>query len=982
MSSVDLGPLIHGTTDRPYPGLRAFQRGERFIYFGRDEQVDQLLGRLAGSRFLAVVGASGSGKSSLIRAGLIDALETGFMTKAGARWRIATMRPGDHPLRNLAEALLREGVLGTGGEPSPDDVAYRRAVLRRGPLGLLESLRESPLPAGENLLLLVDQFEEIFRYRREGDPDEADAFVALLLASSRQDEVPIHVVLTMRSDFLGECAVFLDLPETLNDTQFLTPRLTREQRRQSIVAPARVFDGRVEPDLADRLLNDMGPDPDQLPLMQHALMRMWGRAARRAEPSGGDVALTLEDYEAIGQFKRALSDHADEVFKNKLDDDQRDIARTLFGCLTERSAERLDTRRPTRLAEVAAVAGRAEDWERVAAVVEVFRAPDLCFLMPPRPTPLGPDTLLDISHESLIRQWGRLREWIEREAGAAEYYRYLVKTARNWKDGRAELWGGADLDQAVAFWREQRPNPAWAERYGGAFALAAEFLKASVAKREADENREAPAIAMYDRILQTALRWEQGRAELWTGADLDDALAWIERFRPDAAWAETHGGRLDLARRFLDESQQRQHIERESKAAAEREAEARAEELRQRKNKIQWLQRFAAAASIALLVVFGLMLWAFSERSRALDLKRQAEASRTEANLSRNDAFQSRDTARRREEEARRESARATSLLLATQSQDALDKGRPVAATLFGVEAVRAAEGLDIRVRGNGRVFRRNEEILRAALNLIGGTPIHAGNEVQVDSVAFAPDGRRLAVGSGDRSVRLWEVAPRPGDEPTVLRGHESGVRSVAFAPDGRRLASGGLDGTVRLWDVAAGPDAEPAVLRGHEGWVSSVAFAPDGRRLASGGSDGTVRLWDVAAGPDAEPAVLYRHESLVLSVAFAPDGRRLASGGRDGTVRLWDLAAGLGSEPTVLRGHESGVSSVAFAPDGRRLASGGWDGTVRLWSPDVDQLIAIARRVVGRNLTREEWDQAFPDQSYRKTFEDFPEPPAAGGMP
>ncbi len=301
----------------PYPGLRPFEADEADLLFGREEQVDELLRRLHSTRFLAVVGPSGCGKSSLVRAGMIAALESGFLVSAGSNWQFAIMRPGSRPMTELAAALVAQTGLAPNDDPNTDTamtVGLLGATLRRGPLGLVEALHETPLPPNTNLLVLVDQFEEIFRFRREGGIDEADAFVALLLESAAQREVPIYVVLTMRSDFFGDCAAFAGLPEALNRSQYLTPRLSRAQRRAAIVGPARVFGGDVAPDLVNRLLNEMGNDPDQLPLMQHLLMRMW---TWKSPPLTTGVTqpeltedlmmaaaqghtLTLDDYAAVG----------------------------------------------------------------------------------------------------------------------------------------------------------------------------------------------------------------------------------------------------------------------------------------------------------------------------------------------------------------------------------------------------------------------------------------------------------------------------------------------------------------------------------------------------------------------------------------------------------------------------------------------------------------------------------------------------------
>jgi len=210
-------PIMLEFSTIPYPGLRPFRYDESDIFFGRETQTDQLLSRLAHNRFLAVTGPSGCGKSSLVKAGMIPALRAGFMVEAGSRWRICELRPGDRPLGRLARALALPDIL---GDDRTDDgsVALIQATLRRGPLGLIEIVRGAEALKGATLLVMIDQFEEVFRYRERIAADEADAFVALLLASAGQSEVPIYVVITMRSDYLGECAVFHGLPEAVSES--------------------------------------------------------------------------------------------------------------------------------------------------------------------------------------------------------------------------------------------------------------------------------------------------------------------------------------------------------------------------------------------------------------------------------------------------------------------------------------------------------------------------------------------------------------------------------------------------------------------------------------------------------------------------------------------------------------------------------------------------------------------------------------------
>ena len=312
----------------PYPGLRPFQREESHLFFGRSAQVENMQSRLETHRFLAVVGASGCGKSSLVRAGLFPALEQGFLSGAPPNWRIAVTQPGGAPFNNLTTALMQDTVLGFERQEADAD-AVLEATLRRGPLGLVEAVAESNIPEGTNFLLLVDQFEEIFRYRQQAaNLDDADAFVSLLLAAaqSRPSETSIYVVITMRSDFIGDCALFTGLPEAINDSQFLIPRLTRDQYRAAIVEPARVANGELSPTLVSRLLNDLRGEPDQLPILQHALMRMW----TRENINSSTRTLTLDDYNAVGGLGEALSNHCDKILNEALNPEQRRIAQVMF----------------------------------------------------------------------------------------------------------------------------------------------------------------------------------------------------------------------------------------------------------------------------------------------------------------------------------------------------------------------------------------------------------------------------------------------------------------------------------------------------------------------------------------------------------------------------------------------------------------------------------------------------------------------------
>jgi tetratricopeptide (TPR) repeat protein/energy-coupling factor transporter ATP-binding protein EcfA2 len=469
----------------PFPGLRPFDATEAHLFFGREGQSDELLRRLRLHRFVAVVGSSGSGKSSLVRAGLLPSLEGGLMVSAGSEWRIATLRPGNDPIGCLAQTLNAPEVLGRGPDGDPLDVAFTEAVLRRGALGLIETVAEARLAPTENVLVVVDQFEELFRLRRAPDAgrtveDDAAAFVKLLLEATRQRELPIYVVITMRSDYLGDCAQYRDLPEAINEGQYLIPRLTRDERRQAIVSPVAVGGAEITPRLVNRLLNEAGDNPDQLPILQHALMRTWDYWAAA---HSGHAPIDIADYDAIGGMAEALSRHADEAFAELPDARTRMIAEKVFRRLTEKGSDNREIRRPTAVSELCAVSEASQ--ADMVAVIDVFRRAGRSFLTPAFPVPLHAGSVIDISHESLIRGWVRLRAWVEDEAESAKVYRRLSDTARLHARGRAGLWRDPDLQLASDWWERDQPNESWASAYDPDFTAAAAFLSESRAARDA-----------------------------------------------------------------------------------------------------------------------------------------------------------------------------------------------------------------------------------------------------------------------------------------------------------------------------------------------------------------------------------------------------------------------------------------------------------------------------------------------------------------
>ncbi len=922
-------------SDAPYPGLRPFNKNESDIFFGREEQVDRLIDKIGRAHFVAMVGTSGCGKSSLLRAGLIAALQTGFLPQAGGRWRIAATHPGDHPSRNLAFALLDKEALGRERAQQAEAANFLMATLRRGPLGLLETLRETPLPERTNLLLIVDQFEEIFRYREEIDRDEADAFVSLLLATAehaQQQNIAVYTLIAMRSDFLGDCAVFPGLPEAISENQFLVPRLSRDQRREAIVGPAEVFGGFIEPALVNTLLNDMSDDADQLPIMQHALMRMWQLACSENVLVAPAVSLSLSPDETeqangtegveitsahyknqkIGGLANALSHHADEAFtelnpqqKNEEDrNEEQRVAEVLFRCLSGDGTNRRDIRRPLYLGEIAAVANVS--LSQLRKVVDVFRQPGRSLFSHPSGVELEEQTIIDVSHESLLRQWKRLKGWLEKEQRSAETYQDLKLTARRWKEGTAKLWENPNLDYALAWKERENPNNAWARRYGTVkeFELAEQFLQESVRRRQAEEKQ--------------AQRKQQAEEE---------------------------------EKRRKQEEKYQQVLKEEKQ--------------KQTETFVKHLRRLVSILAVVSVVMAITLVVAIKQTSiarkqtsiadsRALAVLSGSQVE-TQFDLGLLLSVQATSIAETWEARSQLLSALHSSPQIVTFLQgDQREDQKYVYKVVFDpVNHLLASAGEDGAIRFWDATKHRPLK------------PIRIDPPVPLYSIAFSPDGKLLASAGNDSMIRLWDVDTYSliGEPfgPSVPPEAPLPIINLAFNPKGNLLASGGSDHTVRLWDVTT--RQQVSLSTEHPNRVTGISFSPDGTLLASSTcaklsqsshecEEGEIRLWAIPSPPSQQLvpfADLPRINSptSLNAVAFSPTEKILAAVTGDSTVQLWDSSTGEPSGSALDPSLDPSVhaTSVAFSPDGLTLASGFDDATIQLWN-------VATRRPLGPPLT------------------------------
>jgi tetratricopeptide (TPR) repeat protein len=478
--------------EAPFPGLRPFTGRDHRFFFGREDQTFALYRLLRNHRFVAVVGSSGSGKSSIVQAGLLPLLEQENAQASITVWQCATTRPGHDPIEHLANTLasLRGGREDPLFEPRCDRI---RATLQSSSLGIAEAATHALQDPNAQLVLLVDQFEELFRYLSAGQVhgvhelarrrEEATKFVQLLLRATRSIDSRVRVLITMRSDFIGECSRFQGLPEAVSEAQFLVPALSRDQREETIRGPVQLAGGTISSELVERLLNDSNDELDQLPVLQHCLARLWGRAGAGAPEAAGGRILTEGHYRDIGGLTAALSTHADEIF-SELPGHEKTIE-LIFRSLAEVDKEGRAIRRACPFGQLVAETGASR--EEVRTILEKFRADDCSFVMPSASelatSRLADATMIDVGHEALLRRWIRVSGdpeatgeradkrdvgWLRQEKADGERYQFLrscvdpdsLNEARLSDDQIRRYWN---------WWLGRKPNAAWAARYGGNF---------------------------------------------------------------------------------------------------------------------------------------------------------------------------------------------------------------------------------------------------------------------------------------------------------------------------------------------------------------------------------------------------------------------------------------------------------------------------------------------------------------------------------
>ena len=872
----------------PYKGLQAFQEADADDFFGREALVDQLIGRLGDSRFLAVVGPSGSGKSSAVKAGLIPALRQGALPGSD-KWFLAEMVPGTHPLEELELALWPVAV---------DPPSSLVEPMQRDTRGMLRTIRRIlPDEPDGRLLLVIDQFEELFTLVND---ERREFFIDSLLAAIRAPRSPLRVIITLRADFYDRPLQYESLGLLVKENSAIVLPLTAEELSSAIREPARRVGVGLEDGLSEAIVADVADQPGALPLLQYALTELFEN--RQGDGQAG--TMTQAAYEEIGGVPGALGRRAEEIFDD-LDPAGQEAARQLFLRLVTLGESVEDTRRRVLRSELEAMqtSGFLETPD-VSAVIDAFGAARL-LTFDHDPTTRQPT--VEVAHEALLREWGRLRGWLTDSRDDVRLQRMLALSTSEWlaagrepgyllRDARLDLFADWAAGSTVAL-------------TGNEFI----FLEASIVAREArlteEEARKQKELETARQLAET----ERGRAEEQT-----QAAGQLRRRAIFLTGALVVAGILAIAA-FLFANQS---------SANATEAQSNAD--------------LAITREIEALAAADQRATAEADALAEADQRATAEADALVAQAEAEDEAKQRATAeavaveeRQAAEEQRQVALEQASIGLASQSLLELSGDKPERAVLLALEALENYPYTWQAERALGQaVFANHLEMILP-------------HEGAVNTVKWSPDQSRILTTSGNGLAYLWDST---GGEllHTLQHDVDGPIYASHWSPAGDQIATfGGEEYKVYIWDTSTGQLV--LTLDGHQDWVNAADWSPSGDRILTASADQTAKIWDAATGEKL--ATFNDHEATVYAcdwwgacservTAWSPAGDRVVTNDEVGEIYIWDPVDG--EELLHLSGHDEWVNMATWSPDGQRIASASDDGTARIWDASTGEQIAI----------------------------------------
>lgn len=1001
----------------PYPGIRSFNVNESNLFFGRENQIADLSKLLKKNHFAAISGASGSGKSSIVKAGIIPWFLNEFENS-----EYLIFRPGNNPIKNFT-AALSELFQKQGYERK--NIKKILSPLHKENDALVEIIKN--IGAEKKILLYIDQFEEIFRYRTNEQllktEEFSDLFIKNIIKAVSCSEINLYVTFSLRSDFLSECSIFSGLPELINKGHYLLPSMTDYDKEQAITMPAKKAGASFNSELIDQIRIDIKTENVSLPVLQHALMRTWDSWLLNAPP---DSSIDLEHYNSIGTVNKALSFHAEDIF-NSLNEDQKKLTEKIFRALTFLGDDERGIRSPQKLGDLCDIASAKE--MEVIEVVNKFRAEGNSFLMPPSKVQLDRNTIIDIAHESIMRVWERLIEWVDKETKSAHLYIRLSKSAELYQAGKTGILVNPDLQIAINWLENDKPNETWALRYDAAFDRVVNYIfyskkeyQKSVAAEQAKKERSLKRTRMIAIILGTA--------------SLISILLMIVSLNL----------RFKAVQSEKEALSKKRFAEKQSDIAEERRKEAVALQL------IAKQQQEIAEQN---------RLIAEDQKRYAVAQQREALYQQQQAILARNDAIQARDSVQKLQLQAvklrdaaiaKGDSIQAQKIIVEqskakidTLRRLAVSKTMAIKATQLYIDnkkadnltdeekdlpAILALQSYYFNKMNDGNP--NDPDIFRALLSISEQTfDIDNGHTDAVRDISLTTNDNLISGGNDGRLFLLNYFTHNIEQQLNTGTNYNIEIRTVEVSANGQYTLAGTTNGQILMWKENEF-GAKPITKKQSDGIISEIKFLSDNSFIASDNTGkivyynindisfvqgnevslaGKITCLEIvedkiiAATNNGNIFILrpdlvvektisfsnkisaisktsnnlllvgfengavniidfqgnvienwFAHNSAITQIIFNPKTLTVITSSYDKKIKIWDYLD-LTAQPIKLEVHNSWVYSMVITKDNKYLISSDANGIVKITLIDIDGLKSIVRNSVSENMSLSNWE-------------------------
>jgi hypothetical protein len=1001
----------------PFPGIRPYSSMEDKYFFGRDAVISDLIDSLRNNRFVALVGATGSGKTSLIQSGIVPAL----LSDENQEWVPISIRPGVKPVESLIRGFQQ--VFPT--KLTEKDVQH----FLSGSQSLGDLVNEKGL-GNHNYYLVIDQFEELFRNqmfgqnkKKNGRSPEAKRFVDLLMGAVDEKRLGIYVMLSIRSDFIDACAVYRTLTEKMNRSKYLLPQMTREALSKAILGPINQAGANVEAGFGEYLLDDLEDVEVKLPILQHSMMRTWDHWMQQGDM---DQPITINHYQAIGTLRSALGKHLEDIYK-VLNYAQQTVCEHMFKSITFKTGSQEGFRRPASLSTIARIAQSSV--EEVAEVIELFRKPGRAFLVPGAGVSLSAESQIELAHESLIGLWKRLQDWVDEEAESIQMYMKLSEASALYQQGRTELWKPPELNSALKWKNTQNPTPAWGVQYNSAFERAMVFLNTS--EEEFKWNEERKVIKQRRKlIINRSIAVMMGvvvivLAIVFFGSSNDTNATDQVNTTAEPVYSEvpeTRAALTNIPEEVVEEPLQESDptpVEEEVEGPVANQPTTSAEVIRESSTRTppannpssSTANRIPASTKTQTAVVTTAAVSQSSSTSNS-------EYRQKMLTLAMNTAVQSTEISKNPELQGllAYQAYQLNTRYDGTYYEADIYNGLYSALKKLISPAYNIYPDLRTSVKDIKWLSRTGSLLVASSdgsIKILSGkiadksSQINlAGTDLNNECLSISPDERVAAVGTNGGGLLFIELENKgtivhrntdqgnivlflanlgntgsfisAGTENRILKWDYNSYASstlintsarpsaLAASADGHRAAIGTRDGKVFEVDVD-----DPASLREIADFgrnhIRSLAYSPSGRYLVAGLLDGTI---SVLSGDSRRSAATLRGPGArVTDIAYSSDGRFLAAASHDGNVYLWNTS-NWGNPPMVFSENNGFVLAVCFSKNSNYFYSGSVDFPRFIGRPsEPAEMAKDFCGLIGRNLTETEWDEYFgADIPYEKT--------------